>query len=217
MNTARKVSSFNVYRSYQQLTRVLISICIGLLMVCIVLACSLVGLLPLKEIQPMILSLSDQKNQVVHVEPLERNVKGLQLLTEKLAKRYIELRETFDFVTDNARLVELQQLSSSSLFDAYWHLIKPENPQSPRKAFLQNNLTRSVHVKNCLSLAPSAPDTYRVEWESIDYRQGQEVDRKQWISTLSVRFEQREVRYEDQYINPLGFTVIHYAIAKKEK
>ena len=212
----RKVSSFNVYRSYQQLTRVLMGTCIGLLMLCIALTCSLLSLFPLKEIQPMILSLSDQKNQVVHVEPLARNTRGIQLITEKLAKRYVELRETFDFVTDNERLVELQHLSSALLFDAYWQLLKPENPKSPRKAFLHNKLTRSVHLKNCLSLAPSAPNTFRIEWESIDYREGQEVDRQKWVSTLSVCFEEREVKYEDQYINPLGFKVIHYALAKKE-
>ena len=150
------------------------------------------------------------------MEPLARNTRGIQLITEKLAKRYVELRETFDFVTDNERLVELQHLSSALLFDAYWQLLKPENPKSPRKAFLHNKLTRSVHLKNCLSLAPSAPNTFRIEWESIDYREGQEVDRQKWVSTLSVCFEEREVKYEDQYINPLGFTVIHYALAKKE-
>lgn len=214
--TFRKVSTFNAYRSYQHITRVLFSLNVLQGLMNIILVCLVVNLFPLKEIQPMIVSFSDQKNQVVRIEPIAKNVKGIQLITEKLAKRYVELRETFDFVTDNARLAELKHLSSSVLFNAYWDLIKPENPKSPREIFIKNNLTRSVHIKNCLSLAPNAPNTYRIEWESIDYRDGQEVERKQWISTLALRFEERDVRYEDQYINPIGLTVTNYAISKKE-
>jgi len=213
---AREVSTFNTYKSYQHMVRVLMLICIGLFLVCLGLSSALVVTIPLKEIRPMILTLSDQKNQVLRVEPIEKNVKGIQLITEKLAMRYVELRETFDFVTDNERYVELQNLSSSTLFEAYWQMIKPENPKSPRKKFLENKLTRSVHIKNCISLAPSAANTYRIEWESIDCREGQEVDRKQWISTMAFRFEEREVRYEDQYINPLGLMVTNYTISKKE-
>ena len=94
--------------------------------------------------------------------------------------------------------------------------MKTDNPTSPLKDFQEKKIIRSVNVKRCLSLAPSAPNTFRIEWESIDSRNGQEVDRGKWVTTIAINFDSQEVKYEDQYINPLGLTVIHYAIAKKE-
>jgi len=212
----RKVATFNAYRSYQHLTRVLFGVCVILGMSTIFLTCCLINLFPLKEIQPMLLSFTDQQNQVVRIQPFERSIEGRRLMTEKLVMRYVELREAIDGVTDNQRTREIHMYSDPPLYEAFRNLVKSDNPKSPVVEFYKKNMTRSVHVKRCLSLEPDAPNTYRIEWESIDYLHNQEIERKQWITTLSVKFEARDVKYEDQYINPLGLTVTHYAISKKE-
>lgn len=212
----RKVSTFSAYRSYQQITRVLLAVCLLLSGISVVLTCFLVNLFPLKEVKPMLVTFSEQQNQVVRIEPLAKDLQGTDVLLEKLACRYVELRETFDGVTENARLQELMHMSAPELWEAYGALIAEENPQSPFKAFQQSHVTRSVKIKSCFCLAPAAPDTYRIEWESLDTQEGQEGERKEWVTTLAITLDPREVRFEDKYINPIGFTVIHYAVAKKE-
>lgn len=214
--SARKIATFSFYRAFKHLTGTLLSICIGEFLVIITLVCLLVGLFPLKEVQPMLLTIKEQGNQVVRIEPFARDTRGTDLLIEKLACRYVELRETFDNVSESHRLNELMLMTSFELWEAFRSLISNENKESPFRQFQENKVTRSVHIKNCLSLAPSAPDTYRIEWTSVDYRDGQEIDRKNWITTLAIKLEEKEVCFEDQYINPIGFTVISYAVAKKE-
>jgi len=213
---ARKLSTFSAFKSYQQITRVLFGVCVGLFMLSIILTCCLVALFPLKEIRPMMVSFSDKQNQVVRIEPLMRDVQGLNLMVEKLLMRYVDLRETIDGITESKRFQEVSNMTSPGLWDEFWGLMKTDNPKSPLRAFSTSRMTRSVHVERCLSLAATAPNTYRIEWVSVDSRQGQEVSRQNWITTIAVKFEEKEVRYEDQYINPLGLTVTHYTIAKKD-
>lgn len=212
----RKASTFNAYRSYQHLTRVMMATCLTLGSVLIVQTCFLINLYPLKEIQPMILSLTDKENQVVRVEPIERNVQGIQLMTEKLLMRYVELRESVDGITESKRFQEIYNMTDGPLWASFMELMKPENSHSPLQEFRKKELVRSARITRCISLHASAPNTFRVEWESIDLRHGQEVDRNQWVTTIVVRFDKREVKYEDQYINPLGLIVVDYTISKKE-
>jgi type IV secretion system protein VirB8 len=212
----RKIVSFNTFRSFKYLAHVLFSLNILQGLMNIAMVCFVMSLFPLKEIQPMLLSFTDHQNQVVRIQPFARSIEGRKLMTEKLVMRYVELREAIDGITDNQRTKEIHMYSDPPLYEAFRNLVKSDNPKSPVVEFYKKNMTRSVHVKRCLCLEPDAPNTYRIEWESIDYLHNQEVERKQWITTLTVKFEARDVKYEDQYMNPLGLTVTNYTISKKE-
>lgn len=216
ISKTRKVSSFQAYRSYQQITRVLLGACIVLCLLCVALTATIVGLLPLKEIKPMLIGVSDESKQVIRIEPIQRGTQGTNLLIEKLLMHYVKQRETIDGITESARLHEVAHMTNNKLWTDHWNFIKTDNPKSPLKAFYDNNLRREVHVKRCTSLHATAANTYRLEWVSIDTRQGQEVKRQSWVTTLVVTYESQNVRVEDQYINPLGLKVTHYTISKKE-
>ena len=216
LSKTRKVSSFQAYRSYQQITRVLFGTCIILGLLCITLAATIVGILPLKEIKPMLIGVSDESRQVIRIEPIQQGTQGVDLLIEKLLMHYVKQREIIDGITESSRFQEVANMTSSKLWTEHWNFIKTDNPKSPLKMFADNNLRREVHVKRCTSLQATAPNTYRLEWVSIDTRQGQQVKRQSWVTTLVVTYESQNVRVEDQYINPLGLKVIHYTISKKE-
>lgn len=51
---------------------------------------------------------------------------------------------------------------------------------------------------------------------SVDTREGEEIGRNVWISTLTARCEEKQIGFDDRYINPIGFTVTHYTLMKKE-
>jgi len=212
----RQISSFDAYRSYQHLSRVLLMAVIALSLGNIGLMGMFLVLFPLKEIQPMFLNVTDKANQIVKIEPIERSIQGFQLLQEKLARHYVILRETFDLITEAQRYKELEKFSSSELWEAFWSLMNPEHTDSPIRKRQDKKITRSVVIQSCVSLAPEAPQTFQIEWESIDLQDGQETGRGQWISTLSVDFEPQETSFEDQYLNPIGFKVVRYSIQKAE-
>lgn len=212
----KKVSTFSAYRSYQQITRTLLGVCITLGLICITLGVALVGILPLKEIRPMLIGISDESQQVVRIEPLKDNLKGINLLIEKLLMHYVKQRETIDGITESERFGEVANMTSTKLWNEFWNFMKSDNPKSPLKAFFDSYLRREVHVKRCLSLQATAKNTYRIEWTSIDRRHGEEVKRQDWITTLAITFEPQNVKVEDRYMNPLGLTVMHYTVSKKE-
>ena len=63
---------------------------VGVLALAVVaLSLALYGLMPLKTVKPMLLTVSDRSDQVVHVEPFTQGTHGFRLLTEKLVRDYV--------------------------------------------------------------------------------------------------------------------------------
>ncbi len=186
-------------------------------LVIIALIIFLCSLFPLKEIRPMLLTTQDKANQVVKVEPLEKNTKGWDLLMEKLAQQYVLDRETIDCHTEQYRWQKLALFSSEELNASFAAQMTLKNPESPLKQFADNGITRTVHIVSSVGLGPSAPDLWQVEWGSVDTDSNtHHQTRGHWVSTLTVNIEERSVSAEDQYVNPIGFTVVHYSVSHKQ-
>jgi type IV secretion system protein VirB8 len=92
----------------------------------------------------------------------------------------------------------------------------PRETHSPFKQFKDRGITRSVKILSSVHLAPSAPNVWQVEWASTDRDQKTGVETQgYWISTLTAECQTRAVHLEDQYLNPIGFTVIQYTVNTK--
>lgn len=171
-------------------------------------------MLPLKEIKPMLFSTQDKVNQVVHIEPLEKGTRGRDLLMETLARQYVELREVFDFQTESTRWQKAYWFSSEELGRSFQAQMGEQD--SPYEQFKQRGITRSVIIKNSASVGPSAPNVWLVEWESVDRdpKTGSETHGF-WTSTISAECIDRAVNLEDQYVNPIGFSVTHYTVSNQ--
>ncbi len=204
------------YRSLQWVTRVLSIACVVLFCTNISTALLLWGLFPLKQIQPMLLTVHEKSDQVVHVQPIDINQSGINLLMETLARQYVVWRETIDHQSEEDRWQKLIWFTSDKLYQSFYDLMKPENPDSPLEKFKKDRVTRSVTLLSVTHLAPSAPNVWQVEWVSIDTRDGEEIGRNVWVSTLTATCEEKSMGFDDRYINPIGFTVSHYTLMKKE-
>ena len=183
------------------------------------LAAVIFGLLPLKEVVPMVLTAGDRTNQVVRVEPWDMRTKGHQLLTETLAKRYVELREGIDLQTEPDRWQEVSWMSADPVWNEFRNLMKRENPDSPFEKRKRERVTRGVSVKviNTVRYQPESMSVFQVEWEAQDFAAGSDPrGRTSWVSTLSVVFEPKAVKFEDRYMNPVGFQVAGYSVARKQ-
>ena len=183
----------------------------------------IVSLFPLKQLVPMVLTSDDRRNQIVRVEPFEIGARGFDLLAESMARRYVELRETIDLQTEVRRWQEVAWLTDPEIFDQFRKLMGRENKESPFERMKTDRITRTVSIAAFNMLYPphssektEAAATYQLEWEAIDYRQGQEIERRTWVSTMSVKYLEQAVRAEQRFMNPIGFTVVGYSVGRKE-
>ena len=180
----------------------------------ITLALCLLVLMPLKEVQPYLLALKDKGEQVIHIEPIAQNTKGLNKLIEGLCRQYVSLRETIDGVTDEDRwLKHLFFLSSEEIWQDFASLMNSDSPNTPLKKHKEAHATRSVFITVSSQVAENV---YQVEWQSVTLHRGQEQERQRWVSTLEIDLQPNAVQAEHQFINPIGFTVTKYSVSKRE-
>ncbi len=170
-------------------------------------------LFPLKETQPYLLALKDKGEQVVQIEPISRRTKGLVLLQEGLCRRYVSLRETIDGITEEQRWKEVSFLSSDEIWHDFDSRMNPGHSHSPLKKHREDKVTRAVEIKVSSQVSEGV---FQVEWESISLHHGQEIERNRWVSTLQAELRENALGIEDQFINPIGFTVVNYTVSKRE-
>lgn len=211
----RPIENFESYRAAQTIARLSTICAVVLGLTVITLSCLIIVLFPLKEVQPMLVTLKEKSEQIVRIEPIERNEKATTLLMETLSRQYVSLRETIDLQTEEMRWKHLSLMTGAQLNEEFLSLMKPENQDSPFKKRQEEQVTREIQILSSTSLAPSAPNIFQVEWVSRDRHKGEIIGQGHWVSTLTVVLEPHEVSLEDQYINPIGFTVTHYTLAQK--
>lgn len=216
LSTPKPFDTGHAYRTATWVTHYAVAAAVILGLVSMGLMGVILALFPLKEVRPMLVTTHSKSEQIVQVEPLKLSKEATKLLIEALVRQYVMLREPIDLQSEPHRWGKILKFSSDPLAKAFYNLYKKENPKSPFKKFQDQGITRSVILKTSACLAPSAPDVWQVEWESIDHKGDQEIGRARWVSTLTVGLTKKEVSYEDQYLNPIGFEVRHYAVSRKE-
>lgn len=209
-------STYDTGQSYRSMAWVARASTLGLvasLLLNISLVFLVVFLFPLKETRPYLLVLKDKGEQVVQIEPIGLNIKGLDLLIEGLCRRYVSLRESIDGITEEERWKQVAFLSSEEIWHDFDGKMNLQNNTSPLKKHREDKVTRAVTIKVSSHVSH---DVWQVEWESISSHHGQEIERHRWVSTLQVELRPNVYQLEDQFINPIGFTVINYTVSKRE-
>lgn len=200
------------YRSQMWANRVLGLVSVGLLMAVIAQASVIYALFPLKQIEPMLLIGGSRDDQVWRVEPFHVGTRGWDLIAEKLVQDYVLKRESIDLQTEVARWQQVAWMSAEPVFAEFRKVMGRENPNSPFERAKKERLTRQVTVRVVSQLNPAQ---FQVAFERVDFRDGERIDRKELVATLTVEFLEQNVRREDRYMNPTGLTVIAYGLAEK--
>ena len=173
----------------------------------------LVAVLPLKEIQPMILTTGDKRDQIVQVEPFYKGIRGYDLIVEAQVRKYVTLRETLDLQSEATRWQEVQWLSSDEVWTDFYKLMEKRNPDSPFEKARAEKITRSVHI---VASPKIEGGYYQVEWEARDSRFGHQERCQVFLSTMTTDTRPQTVKHEDRFMNPIGFFVSAYSVARKE-
>lgn len=202
----------HAYRTQMWANRVLGLVSAGLVTVVIAQAAVIYALFPLKQIEPMLLIGGSRDDQVWRVEPFQVGARGWDLIAEKLVQDYVQKRETIDLQTEVERWQQVAWMSAEPVFAEFRKFMGRENPNSPFERAKKERLTRRINVRVVSMLNPSQ---FQVEFERTDFRNGERIDRKEIVATLTVEFQEQNVRREDRYMNPTGLTVVAYGLAEK--
>jgi type IV secretory pathway component VirB8 len=172
----------------------------------VVLVFTISVLTPLKRVEPFLLTFSDKNQQIVRIEPISKDASGFQLLIESMANEFVKIREEFVF----------DEQEQQRRWTQY---IRPRVPQREFESFLKEmadfypkirdaNLGQNVEIFRTQRISSNVIEVY-FEITVIDKR-GTVKGRKSWISRVTFGFRQQAVSLSEQYLNPLGFTVLTY-------
>lgn len=173
----------------------------------------LVSLLPLKTVEPMLLTVDRAENAIVRVSPFTKGAEGFRLMTEALVRRYVDVAHTVQLDPKAMQRRwggDLYRMSGQEVFEDL-----REAFAAPAQKLLDRKISRGVEIEGDPRLLDEQGGQlyYQVTFRTIDSRLMKTVSTRRWIASLVVAFLPDEVAYEDRYINPLGFRVIRYSIA----
>lgn len=176
--------------------------------IALILALTLLILLPLKSVEPYVVTVDRQTGAVqvaTGVAPgqLSQNEAVIQA---ELA-RYVRARESFD-ATDLPRMYrQVQLMSARDVSATYVRRMALKNPNSPLRT-LNRGDTLSVAIKS-VSLIASGSAIVRFDVTRITPG-GSEPAINTFVSAISFGFNGRPLRAVDRFDNPLGFQVTRY-------
>jgi len=176
--------------------------------IALILALTVLILLPLKTVEPYVVTVDRQTGAVqvaTGVSPgkLSQNEAVIQA---ELA-RYVRARESFD-ATDLPRMYrQVQLMSARDVSATYVRRMALNNPNSPLRTLNQGD-TLSVAIKSVSLIAPGSA-IVRFDVTRITPG-GSEPSINTFVSAISFGFNGRPLRAVDRFDNPLGFQVSRY-------
>ena len=184
-----------------------VALCVNL-----VLLLAIVHLMPLKRVEPFLLTFQNRDEQVVRIRPLAKDMAAADIISEAMIRQYVLLRNTMISDVDEMSFRwgsdgPLRWMSSPQVYNQF---SKTVNDWLNRIKL--EGLTREVRIESVVR----NQDTWLVYIVTRDMLpEAEEPAISRWRVKLSIKYfakEQREVKYIDRLKNPLGFAVDKYAI-----
>lgn len=189
-------------------TRIAWRVAAGAGLIALLLAIALLLLVPLKTVQPYVLTVDRQTGAVEPAMSVSdgRLTQNEAVIQAQLAA-YVVARETFD-ATDLPTLYRrVQMMSSRPVASAYVAQMATANPASPLRTLSRGD-TVTVHVRSVSLIADGAGlvrfSTVRA---AIGALPAAEVN---YVAAISFGFNGRAMKASDRFENPLGFQVTRY-------
>ena len=176
--------------------------------IALILAITLLLLVPLKTVQPYVVTV-DKQTGAVEVATTVANGRLTQneaVIQAQLAN-YVRVRETFDASDLAANYRRVQLLSDADVRNAYIAAMAATNPKSPLRALSPGD-TVAVRIKS-VSLTGSGSALIRYDLDRT-IAGGGGVSSAPYVSAISFGFSEKPLRAADRFENPLGFEVTRY-------
>lgn len=176
----------------------------------IVLMLAIGNLLPLKRVEPYLLTFQSRDEQVVRVQPLSANLAASDIITEALIRQYVLLRNTMVADIDEMSFRwgvdgPIRWMSSDRVYNEFNKTLRDW-----LERIKIDGLTREVRIESVVR----QQNLWVVYLQTRDMLpEAEEPALSRWKVQVMVRyFAKNEVKYVNRLKNPLGFSVDGYSI-----
>lgn len=176
--------------------------------IALLLALTLLLLVPLKTVQPYVVTVDRQSGAVEVATTLNKGklTENEAVIQSQLAN-YVRVRETFDATDLQASYRRVQLLSAPPVRSAYVAQMAAGNPASPLRTLSPGD-TVSIKIKSVSLVGPGAA---LVRYDATrTLAGGRAAGSTAYVSAVSYGFAGQALRVEDRFDNPLGFQVTRY-------
>ena len=186
-----------------------VALCVNL-----ILLFAILNLLPLKRVEPFLLTFQNVDEQVVHMRQLAKDFAADQIITEAMIRQYVLLSHT---MTSNVDEMTYRWGTDGPIFWMSTPKIYKEFAKNNRDRLTQikvEGLTREVRIENVIQ----DQNIWYVHFRTQDMKpEADQPESQRWRASVQVRYlvNQRgghKVKYADRLKNPLGFKVVAYGI-----
>ncbi|MCA3269001.1 MAG: type IV secretion system protein [Alphaproteobacteria bacterium] len=173
----------------------------------IVLVFAVTQLVPLKRVEPFLVTLQDKSEQVVRIEPINKDASGFQLLLEAMAGEFVKNYEEIVLDTDEQQRRWREYVRPRMEEDPYVNFMRERVVIYPQLQSAQT--AQTVAITRVVRKSQNFVEVYFTT--SIVDRRGKELDKKAWVGLVKFGFRKQNIGFEERYLNPLGFTVFDYS------
>lgn len=188
-----------------------VALCVNL-----ILLFAILNLMPLKRVEPFLLTFQNKDEQVVNMRPLAKDLAADQIITEAMIRQYVLLSHT---MTSNVEEMTYRWGTDGPIFWMSTPKIYKEFAKNNRDRISQikvEGLTREVRIENVIQ----DQNIWYVHFRTQDMKpEADQPESQRWRASVQVRYlvnrrgrELYKVKYADRLKNPLGFKVVAYGI-----
>lgn len=169
---------------------------------------ALIGLAPLKAVEPYVIQVDNRTGLTSVLEPLaQRPLTQNEAVTKFFIVKYILARETYDPQDLNENYDMVRLMSTPEEADRFETFVRDSD--GPMERF-QNNVTRNIRIKSVSFLNQK---TAQVRFQETQTQLGSnEKQDGLWIATLSFQYVNSPMDEEQRLKNPLGFQIKTYRV-----
>ena len=189
-------------------TRIAWRVAAGASVIALLLALALAFLVPLKTVQPYVLTVDRQTGAVESATTVQsgRLSQNEAVIQAQLAG-YVIARETFDATDLSEQYRRVQVMSARPVAAAYVTQMAATNPESPLRT-LNRGDTVSIKIRSVSLINENAALVrYSTTRSALG---GGATAPANFVSAISFGFNGRPLRQSDRFDNPLGFQVTRY-------
>lgn len=208
---AVKLFETDVIESKQRRIGFLTKFCIFQGVTIVLMAGALIGLAPLKSVEPFLLRVDSTTGYVDKVNPYDVKSGTVNEAVQRFfLARFIENREGYEWFTVKDMYNFVEATSNRAVFDAYKNYMI--SSQSPVKV-LSNRMKMLVKVNGITFLDD---ETAQIRFTKLitepDGKAAAGYIPTQWIATLKFDFSKKITTEQERLLNPLGLNVISYRV-----
>lgn len=171
---------------------------------------ALAALMPLQKVVPMVVTSNDKGNEIVHINPASLESPTVDYVSEIALRNFVEKRYSIAGSAaeqaanwDVGSVVQL--MSTPESYKNFQTQAKLEYARMRGESKI-----RSVRIDSVRKISES---TWQVEYVTTDRVESSPMqgvtpaEQHAWVSTFTLGFEPKNVRYNDRLNNPFGVTI----------